>query len=72
MLEFPDDVIWIFGATNEGNLMCNSPNDIISSNFESMNVDQNQVSSIRLQLDYEFEISGFALINYHLIQIESE
>ena len=38
------DVIWrIFGTKNEGKLICNSPNDMISGNFDSEKVDQDEV-----------------------------
>ncbi len=30
-----DVIRWIFGATNKGKLICNSPDDIISRNFDS-------------------------------------
>jgi hypothetical protein len=38
------DVIgWIFSTKNKGKLICNSPNDIISGNFDSEKVDQDEV-----------------------------
>jgi hypothetical protein len=35
-----DVIRWIFGTKNKGKLICKSPNDIISGNFDSEKVDQ--------------------------------
>jgi hypothetical protein len=34
---------WIFGTKNKGKLICNSPNHIISGNFDSEKVDQDGI-----------------------------
>ena len=39
-----DVIRWIFGATNKGKLICNSLNDIISVNYDSKEVDQDEIS----------------------------
>jgi hypothetical protein len=38
-----DVIRWIFGTKNKGKLICNSPNDIISGNFDSEKVYQDEV-----------------------------
>jgi hypothetical protein len=39
-----DVIWWIFGTkTEKGKLICNSPNDIISGNFDSEKVDQDGI-----------------------------
>jgi hypothetical protein len=38
-----DVIRWIFGTKNKGKLICNSPNDIISANFDSEKVDQDGI-----------------------------
>jgi hypothetical protein len=38
-----EDIRLIFGTKNKGKLICNSPNDIISGNFDSEKVDQDGI-----------------------------
>ena len=38
----------IFGTKNKGKLICNSPNDIISANFDSEKVDQDGIFIIKI------------------------
>ena len=50
-----DVIRWIFGAKNKGNLICNSPNDIISANFDSEKVDQDGIFYYKDILHFFFE-----------------
>ena len=50
-----DVIRWIFGTKNKGKLICNSPNDIISVNFDSEKVDQDKIFYYKDILHFFFE-----------------
>jgi hypothetical protein len=50
-----DVIRWIFGTKNKGKLICNSPNDIISGNFDSEKVDQDGIFYCKDILHFFFE-----------------
>jgi hypothetical protein len=50
-----DVIRWIFGTKNKGKLICNSPNDIISANFDSEKVDQDGIFYYKDILHFFFE-----------------
>jgi hypothetical protein len=50
-----DVIRWTFGTKNKGKLICNSPNDILSGNFDSEKVDQNGIFYYKEILHFFFE-----------------
>jgi hypothetical protein len=50
-----DVIRWIFGTKNKGKLIRNSPNDIISANFDSEKVDQDGIFYYKDILHFVFE-----------------